>query len=144
VVDGAMKAIGPKGIQLLIDNDKYIIGCIMSSYMKKSKYPTNMNKEEIQKLEQSSQGMMKWVVMGLTMVRDIAGKFPEEMVRSKITPEWLVWRGKQKYPEIIEQIALNGIKGARWLSNQSEEICLFCLGRLIWSDEADGLVEVKQ
>jgi hypothetical protein len=144
LVDGAFRAVGPQGVQLLIDYDKHIIGCILSAYNGRQRYPSNLTRAQVAALERLRLGMTRATVAALGLVRYIASKLPEEVVENKVTPEWLLKKGRERFPEVVQVIEANGDRGRAWLKKQCEEIVGFCTGRLVWSDEHDGLVEVGE
>lgn len=136
-----MKCIGPQGVRLLIDNDVYIIGCIASVTNRKQVYPDNLNPSQVKQLN-SMVNMLQAAVMGLGMLKQVTSRIPAEMVEAKVTPEWLIRRGREKFPDIIEVIDQSGEKGLMWLIKQAREIVNFCTNRLVWSNEHNRLVEI--
>jgi len=133
-VDGMVKCFGAEKIKLMILNDWYIIASIYFSTTggplgREGKLPP----EELEKARRIRGFVAKTVLPILHMLRSTASRFPAEAVVSKINPEWLKTRGREKFPELVEAIEDMGDMGDRWLQNQCNEIVDFALGRSVYS-----------
>lgn len=78
----------------------------------------------------------------LGMMKHIASRFPIRTVEEKITPEWMMKRGMEKFPKLIEVIEEKEEAGQKWLREQCREVVQFATGRIAWSDENETMVEV--
>jgi len=130
-----MSCVGPEGAQMLIDNDRYIVDLVLNALFGKPQYPPGISNQRRERLESMRVVMGKSVLPVMGMVRTFASRFPEEAVRAKVTPEWLMRRGSQSFPEVAEVWRRNGDKGYAWLSRQSEEIVQYVTGRLVWDGQ---------
>lgn len=117
---------------MLIDRDKYIIELIFNGIYGTAVYPPYMKKEEIKKVE-SIRRLGSAILPIMKMVQGLASRYGEEAVRAKVTPEWIMKRMGEKYPEIVEVWKANGERGQRWLKRQAEEIVNYATGKLIWN-----------
>ena len=120
---------------MLIDNDAYVVNLVLNALLGKAKYPPGISPQRRERLEAMRLTIGKSVLPVMGMIRTFASRFPEEAVRDKVTPEWLMRRGKGSFPEIVEVWRRNGDKGYAWLSRQAEEIVDYVTGRLVWDGE---------
>jgi len=143
-VQGALKAIGTRGLEVMIDHDWYLIESIFYSVRYQPNYPSELSEKEIAKLERMRATMLKTVLPILGMVRFVASKFPPEAVEAKVTPDWLLGKGKKRFPQLVRVVKKKGEKARKWLEKQSREIVLYATGRLVWDDQKKQLVEVTK
>lgn len=139
-----MGCVGPEGAQLLIDHDKYIIELVFNGLFGSPKYSQDLSPEKRARLEGLRVTIGKGVLPVMGMVRTFASRFPEEAVRDKVTPEWLVKRGEKAFPEIVEVWRGNGDKGYAWLSRQADEITAYCTGKLVWDKDRGEMVDLRK
>jgi len=128
LIEGAMSWVGPGGAQMLIDHDKYVLSVVLNALFGDLEYPDGISGEEMARLEGMRDSLGRKVLQVMGMVRTFASRFPEEAVRAKVTPEWLIRRGERGFPEVVEVWRRNGERGRLWLRNQSEEIADYLTG----------------
>jgi hypothetical protein len=139
-ISGLLKCISPKDASLLIKHDCYIIESIFASRSRPLYESKNLTKEEIEKAERA-RAVIPWKQIDwlLERVRFIASQYSPEAVERKITPEWLMKKGEKRFPELVREVEKSEY-GWVWLENQAEELKLFVLGRIAWSDSAKRMV----
>lgn len=142
-ISGAVKALGPESLDLMIDKNYYIVDSIFYSIRHQPTYPPELSEEQIARLEWMRAAMSRTVLPLLGMVRFVASKFPPEAVEQKVTPEWLLKRGKEKFPELVTRVRAKGKRGRWWLERQAEEIRAYATGRTYWSEEERKLIIVN-
>lgn len=139
-ISGAVKALGPKSLDLMIDKNYYIIDSIFYATRHQPTYPPEISEEQVARLEMMRTTMSRTVLPLLGMVRFVASKFPPEAVEAKVTPDWLLKRGKEKFPELVTRVRGKGEKGRRWLKNQAEELRAYATGRTYWNEKERKLI----
>jgi hypothetical protein len=142
-IQGAVKALGPKTLDLMIDKNFYIIDAIFYATRHQPTYPPELSREQVARLEMIRATMSKTVLPLLGMVKFVASKFPPEAVEAKVTPDWLLRRGDQRFPELSERVRAKGERGRWWLEKQAEELRAYATGRAYWSEEERKLVIVN-
>ena len=145
LVEGALNVLGPEKAQLLVDNDWYIIETMFyaSTNIPVEGYK-KMKPEEIQKAEQMRKALAKTVLPVLGMAKFVASKFPVEAVEAKVTPEWLIKRGEERFPEIVKVWKDTEEKGEQWLEKQAAEIVGYLTGRIIYSPQQRIMVPIEE
>lgn len=128
----------------MIDNDWYIINAIFYASRRQPVYPAELSEKEVARLEQMRATMMKTVLPLLGMVRFVASKFPPEAVEAKLTPEWFLDKGRKRFPVLVRVVKGKGEKGQRWLERQVEEIRKYCVGKLVWSEKLEKMVDISE
>lgn len=149
VISGALKAVGTKGLELMIDHDYYIVESIFYSARHQFDYNSlergvQLSADEAAKLESLRAGMMKTVLPLLGMVRFVASKFPVKAVEAKLTPEWFLEKGNRRFPVLVRAVNKKGDKGRKWLERQVKEIREYSVGRLVWSDREGRMVNISE
>lgn len=142
-ISGAVKAIGAENLGILVDNNWFIIESIFYSI----RHPPvevykQLNPKEVPKLEQIRGTLTKTVLPLLGMVKFVASKFPPSAIEYKVTPEWLLKRGRKRFPTLVRVVEKRGEKGQEWMKSQCREIVLFATGRLVWDDSSKTMIEV--
>jgi hypothetical protein len=141
-ISGLLKCIPPKEVSLLIKHDCYIIESIFAARSRPLYESKNLTKEEIEKAERA-RAKIPWKQIDwlLERVRFLASQYSPEAVERKITPEWLMKKGEKRFPELIKEVEKNEY-GWVWLENQTEELKLFVLGKIAWSNSAKRMVPI--
>ncbi len=139
-----MKAISPKHLAFMIDKGFLMIESTFYAIRRPPvEYYERMEPEEIQRVERVRVMGGKIGLPLLGMMKHVAGHFPYRAVESKVTPEWLLRRGREKFPKLMGVIEGRGEAGQRWLQEQCRELVQFATGRLVWSDEKETLIPVE-
>lgn len=145
LIEGFLKILGPEKAWILIDKDWYLIRSVFyCAYNVPLETYQDMSAEEIQTAERLRISMAKTVLPVLGWTKFIASKFPVEAVEGKVTPEWLLKRGKQRFPELVKVWEESGEKGDRWLKNQCQEIIDYVTGRTVYNPVLKGMVSIEQ
>jgi len=129
LVSGSFRAVGPKGIQLMIKNNWHTIPMILYALTNNSpKYPKELSEKEIAKLENMRRNLARMVLPVLGMARRIAANFPPELVEQKITGEWLMQKLEEKHPQIAK-IVKEQENWQKWINEEAVIIRLYLIGR---------------
>ena len=142
-VQGGIDCIGPKGLDLMIENDWYIIESMFYAMRYRPDYPEGLTKEEIARLEKARHGMLRAVMPILQLARTVASRLPPELIEQKLDGGWFMRRAKEKFPVLAERVEAHGDKGKKWIENQAREVRDFLLGRLVWDDRERRLVRAE-
>ena len=94
--------------------------------------------------ERMRRSLVKTVLPVLGLARTVASRFPASAIESKVTPEWLIEKGKKRFPELIAVIEKYGERGRKWLQRQSQEIVLYLTGRLVYDVKSGRMVRVER
>lgn len=145
LISGGFSALGPRGVSIMIERDYHTLDTVFNSMDGPPDYAATpeLTKEDIAKLERMRLGMQKTALSALGMARNVASRFPREVIENKITAEWLLQRVERRNPDIAQAIKSYGEKGDRWLEDEARIIRLYFMGRMAWSAEKKRLVEVQ-
>lgn len=88
--------------------------------------------------------LKRMVLPGLERAKWLASKFGTSAIEEKVTAEWLIGKGEETRPVIIEILNARGEAGRRWLEKQAEQFREFFCGRLVWSDALKRMVSVEE
>jgi len=133
--------VGEEKLSLFIDNDYTVLEAIFSSLQRPPiEVYLKMDPAEAAKLEAFRRNMSRTVLPLLGFARRIASNFPADAVESKVTPEWLLGKGRAKFPKLVEVVEKHGDKGRRWLEKQCREIVDYLLGRLAYDPKTGKMV----
>lgn len=149
-ISGFLKAISPEYLGLMIDNDYLLIESLffaLNPPLQSSgpKGNPTKNNEELSP-EEADKVMAMGKKVGLPLLgamRFVASRFPYKVVEEKITPEWMLRRGRGKFPALMDIIEAKGPAGTHWLEKQCDEFVQFATGRLNWSPEKRIMIPVQ-
>jgi len=143
LIRGALKCVGPKGLDIMIEHDWYIIESLFYAMRYKPSYPDGLSEEQIAQLESSRAGITKIVLPALGMAKMVANKLPPSLIENSLDGGWLMRRAKERYPVLAERVEAHGERGRRWIEKQAKELRDFLLGRLRWDDKKRRMVRVR-
>ena len=147
-----LRVLGPDKLQLLIDNDWYLIESIFygaytasleeSARRGGSPSSPSTQPEEVSQGERYMVGVAKVALPLLNWARSIASMFPPDAVSRKVTSEWLISRGEKHYPEVVAVWRGSGERGERWLKVQAKEIVDYLIGRVAYDVNQRKMVTI--
>ena len=141
---GALECIGPKGLDIMIENGWTILDSLFYAMRYQPVYPSQLSPEEVERLERIRAGATRVVLPILGMAKAIASRLPPDMIMKKLDGDWLMRRANERFPILAERIRMHGEKGRKWLQKQARELALFLTGQLAWDDRKRRLVEVRR
>lgn len=138
-----LRVLGPDKLQLLIDNDWYLIESIFyGAYTAPPEESAKTRPEEAAQGERYMVGVARVALPLLGWTRNIASMFPPDAVSRKVTPEWLISRGEKHYPEVVAVWRGSGERGERWLKVQAKEIADYLIGRAAYDVNQQKMVMI--
>ncbi|MHA1506379.1 MAG: hypothetical protein ACTSR0_04220 [Candidatus Asgardarchaeia archaeon] len=146
VISGAYKAVGKKGIILLIENDVRTLDLILRAVMMSASQLQSQLKESLsnlpdvqkEKLARVIVAVQKTVIPALAVARNVAQRLPDSVLDG-IDGEWILRRLKKWHPEIAKVIKEHP-KGMEWLEKEAELIRAYLLQKVRWDTEKGCLV----
>jgi len=145
LIQGLLKCISAERLSILIENNWTILESIFYNL---NRVPTDayakLTPKEAAMVERIRRGMTRTVLPVLGMARTVASKFPPSAVESKVTPDWLLEKGRKRFPELVAVVEKHGERGRQWLERQSKEIALYLTGRLVYDARSGKMVEVRR
>ena len=133
LVKGVLNLMGPEKLNMFIENDWNILESIFYGLCRSpSEVYKNMSPEEVSKTERIRHNLARTVLPIIGMAQKVARSFPPEAVESKVTAEWLMRRGREKFPELIEIVESHGDRGRAWLDRQAKQICDYLTGKIVY------------
>ena len=139
-----LKCIRPKYLGVMIENGWLMIESTFYALRHPPvEYYEKLGLEEAQKVERARVMGEKFGMPALGVLRMVASYFPYKDVEEKVTPEWMMTRGREKFPELIKVIEEKKEAGQKWLERQCTEVVKFATGRLVWDSSQDTFVEAK-
>jgi len=145
LIQGLLKCISAERLGMFIENNWTILESIFYNL---NRVPTDayakLTPKEVAMAERIRRGMTRTVLPVLGMARTVASKFPPSAVESKVTPDWLLEKGRKRFPELVAVIEKHGERGRRWLRNQAIEIREYLTGKIVFDPEKGKMVNVTE
>jgi len=113
--------IGKERVHMFIDNDWHILDVVLNAFTTPEwRYPDELSKEEVERLEALRHRLGPVVRMTLQMVRGVARQLPRSMVY-RLDGAWLLRRIREVDPELASIIEGHP-KGLEWLNKEAERL----------------------
>ena len=118
VIIGLMAPFDAQHLQIMIDNDWYVIESVLWAAKHKPDYPSELSEEEVKRMETSRDRMTRMAMAALGFARMIASRFPRPLVEEYLNVDYAFKWLKNKRPELLP--ILETEEGRRWLENEVE------------------------
>jgi hypothetical protein len=137
--------VGEEKLGIFIENDYNILEAFFYGLQRSPvEAYQKMDLKEVAKIERFRRNMSRTVLPMLGFARKVAASFPPEAVEEKVTPEWLLSKGRVKFPKLANVVERYGERGRAWLDRQCRQIVDYLLGRTVYDPKTGRMVDAKK
>jgi len=117
-VIGLMAPFDAQHLQIMIDNNWYVIESVLWAANQQPNYPHELSQEEVEHMEASRERVTRMALAALGFARMITSRFPRPLVEEYLNIEYAFKWLKNKRPELLP--ILETEEGRRWLEDEVE------------------------